>query len=220
MSRLQILLSILLAVLIVLLFWFLVFSPRQDDLAQLEMQIEDERVAQAALSERIAELRAVRENAPSAEAQLAAGNAIISPDPGLPAALRQLQSAADESGLVLRSISSSRPAILEADLGIANIALAVQLEGGYFQVVDFLRRVEDPTITPRAVLWTGIDISIVEHPELLVSVSGNLFTRAEIVEIEEEVQEVDPDADPDAEDDDIEDDDVDLDAQSEQEAGQ
>lgn len=211
MTRIQVLLSSLLALLIVLIFWFLLFTPQQDELAEVEEQIETELAQQETIRVRIAELRSVREGAPAAEAELAIGQSIIPSEPGLPAALRQLQQAADESGIVLRSITSARPAALNDELGLARIALSVQLEGTYFQAVDFLRRVEDPAITPRAVLWSSFGISVAEHPELSINATGDLFTRLPPDELDEldldDEGEVDPDSEELDDELDVEDDD-------------
>jgi hypothetical protein len=48
-------------------------------------------------------------------------------------------------------------------------------EGGYFQVVDFLRRLEDPVVTPRGVLVQSVTASPGELPTLSVSVSVVMF---------------------------------------------
>lgn len=186
MRRIQAFLAVLVALLLILIFWFALWSPAQEDLEALEVSIEDEENIQAQLRATISDLQEVRQDAPAAEARLAAARSVVTGNPALPAALRQLQLAADESGLTLRAVSTARPTGVGDDLGLASINLAVQLEGTYFQTVDFLRRVEDPSITPRAVLWNGVTVTITEHPELSVALSGDLFVIAPIAEQPEE----------------------------------
>jgi Tfp pilus assembly protein PilO len=177
MKRSQILLSSLSAVLVIALFYFLLFQPAQEEVAELEIQIAAELQQQATLNQEIARLRAVREQAPEVEAELAAAEAIVPRDAALPSALRQLQIAADESGIVMQSITTSRPNQLPDALeGLSSVDVSVQLVGGYFQVVDFLRRVEDPTITPRGLEWVSANVARTdEYPDLNVSLTGALY---------------------------------------------
>lgn len=199
MSRLGIVLTALLALLLVALFWFLLWTPAQEDLEEIEAAIEAEEATQDTLRASIESLRAVRQEAPEAEARLSTASTIVTRDPALPSALRQLQSAADESGLTLRSVNTSPPASLDAELNLANIALTVQVEGSYFQVVDYLRRVEEPRITPRGIRWSNLSVSISEYPGLGVTLSGNMYTLLPEEEIVDDPDEAD---DPDAIDDD------------------
>lgn len=177
MKRSQILLTALGAVLVVALFYVLLFQPARDDLADLESQIASERQTQAELQSEINRLRAVREEAPEVEAELAAAESIVPRDAALPAALRQLQSAADESGITLESVTTSRPqTIEEAPDGLSSITVSTNLLGGYFQLVDFLRRIEDPSISPRGVTWEDVTVSREDaYPDLQVTVTGSLY---------------------------------------------
>ena len=177
MKRSQVLLSILAAALVIALFYVLLLSPAREDLAELEEQIAAQQTQQQQLQQEITRLRAVRDEAPEVEAELATAEAIVPRDAALPSALRQLQVAADESGVVLQSVSTSRPtAVDNAPAGLSNISANVQLFGGYFQVVDFLRRVEDPAITPRGLTWSNATLGLgSEYPELNVSLTGSLY---------------------------------------------
>jgi Tfp pilus assembly protein PilO len=177
MKRSQVLLAGVGAVLLIVVFFVLLFQPARQDLAEVEERIAAEQATQQQLTAEIARLREVRSEAPEVEAQLAAGEAIIPRDPALPSALRQLQLAADESGIVLTAVTTARPtpALDESTEGFSQIGINVQLEGGYFQLVDFLRRVEDPTITPRGLLWNQAALTIGEYPSLSVSLSGSLY---------------------------------------------
>ena len=212
MKRSQILLAGLGAVLLIALFYVLIFQPSREQLAVVEAEIATEQVMQQELTTEIARLRAVREQAPEAEAQLVAAEAIVPRDAALPSALRQLQLAADESGLVLAAVTTSRPVEFPdtAD-GLSSIAMNVQLEGGYFQVVDFLRRVEDPTISARGLNWSSANISVDEYPNLSVSLTGSIFALiASPPPAESEVPEA---TDADALEDDGTDEDVEIDVE-------
>jgi Tfp pilus assembly protein PilO len=178
MKRSQILLSSLGAILVIALFYVLLFQPSREELATIEASIVTEQTVQQQLTSEIARLQAVREQAPEVEAELAAAEAIVPRDAALPSALRQLQLAADESGIVMQSVTASRPTVIEgATDGLSSVDVNVQMLGGYFQVVDFLRRVEDPGISPRGLDWNNATVARVEgeYPELQVTLSGHLY---------------------------------------------
>ena len=209
MNRLQVLLGVLLAVLVVVGFFFLVVQPQRDTLADIDQQVEAQREEQVALQSEIDRLRTVREDAPEVEADIAAAAAIVPEDPSLPAALRQFQTAGDEAGVVLRSVTTARPVDLEVGPdGLSAIDITLQVGGSYFQLVDFLRRIEDPTITPRGTLWSDASLSTEEYPELNVALTGRVFA---IIETPPPPDEASPDDNGDADGDTAGDDDEGLD---------
>jgi Tfp pilus assembly protein PilO len=176
MKRQTLLLSILAAILTVALFWILLFQPKRAELADLEIDIAAEIDQQRLLEADLVRLRQIRETAPEVESQLAAAEAIVPRDAALPSALRQLQIAADEAGVVLQSVTTSRPTQVEgATPGLSRINVNVQLLGSYFQVVDFLRRTEDPAITPRGLLWNDSSLGKQEYPQLVASLGGTVY---------------------------------------------
>lgn len=179
MTRVQWVLSGLAAVLVVVLFWLLLWSPQNDEIQEVRTETENIEAQQQQVAGRIAALEAVREEAPQQEALLAASHALLPNESALPGFLRQVQLAADESGLTLQSVSPARPAPVDeaATDGLHRINVSMQVEGTYFQFVDFLRRIEDPEITPRAMLWNGVTVGgdPEEHPQLQMSLQGDLF---------------------------------------------
>jgi Tfp pilus assembly protein PilO len=195
MKRQTLLLSILAAVLTVALFWLLLFQPKRAELADLEVDIAAEIDQQRLLEADLVRLRQVRETAPEVESQLAAAEAIVPRDAALPSALRQLQIAADEAGVVLQSVTTSRPIQLEgATPGLSRINVNVQLLGSYFQVVDFLRRTEDPAITPRGLLWNDSSLSKQEYPQLVASLGGTVYALLPSAPPAAPAEEIDPEA--------------------------
>jgi Tfp pilus assembly protein PilO len=180
MNRTSMALSALGAVLLVVLFWLLLWSPKQEELEQAHLDIESVRSEQALTATRIRALEDVREQAPELEAELAAGEAILPRDAALPSALRQLQTAADEAGAKLVSVSPGRPTAVDEQPTLGRIPVNVELRAGYFQAVDFLRRLEDPTISPRGLTWANLDMSIDEYPTLMVNLSGQLYAQLEV----------------------------------------
>ncbi len=197
MSRIGWLLSGLAMLLVIVLFWLLWWSPRDEELVRLDTEIEEAQAQQTETQGEITSLREVREDAPDVQSLITASDAIVPNSPSLPAALRQLQLAGEESGLTLRSVSPGRPQALtdeaegeapvegeeptegapelEEGTQLASIEISVVVEGSYFQIVDFLRRVEDPEISPRGVIWTQVATSPLEYPELTATLNGQMY---------------------------------------------
>jgi hypothetical protein len=174
------LLLLSLSLVLVLVGWFLlVWSPRSEAIAETEVQIADAQAQQATTEARIETLRSVREQAPALQADLAAAESLLPRDTALPSALRQLQSAADASNANLVSVSPSRPEVIEgAAPGLYAMGVTAEVRGTYFQIVDTLRRLEDPAISPRGLLWSGTDITIDEEagaPNLIVILTGRMY---------------------------------------------
>jgi Tfp pilus assembly protein PilO len=189
MKRTHILLAVLGTALVVVAFWLLLWQPKQDDIATAREEIQATQDQQRGLEAELARLRSVRQEAPEAEAHLAAASAIVPESSALPSLLRQLQTAADDAGLTLTSVDVGRPAEATTDAAMATEAVPgggytaslpvnVALEGGYFQIVDFLRRVETPEITPRGVLWDSATLAPNEYPVLSATLTGRTFAWA------------------------------------------
>ena len=178
MNRQTALLAGLAGLLILVLGFVFVVQPRRAEISEVEDEIVDVQTQQTATRSQISALQDVRARSPELEAQLAAGNAVVPDVAALPSAVRQLQLAADDSGVTLVTISASRPervATEGAPEDLARLDLSLTVDGGYFQVVDFLRRIEDPVITPRGVLWGSLSINPAEYPTLTANVTGTMF---------------------------------------------
>lgn len=179
MKRLALLLSLLAAILTVVLWWFLFMSPQREELEVVEAEIEQTLAQQQQVRSRVAQLQQVRERVPEIEADLAAAGTLIPNDAALPALIRQLQLASDESQTEIPTISVSRPTGVEgSEAGqaeLSSIQLTLSVEGSYFQIVDLLRRMEDPTIVGRGMLIDTLSLGIGEYPDLQASVSARVY---------------------------------------------
>lgn len=179
MNRQGILLGAVAAVLVFAVYWMFLFSPKREEYRVAQDATASAIQEQGNLTTQINTLRDVRARAPQVEAQLAATEALIPSGPALSPTLRQLQLAADESGLDLIAVAPGPPAALVLEglpAGAASMSLSLQLSGSYFQIIDFLRRIEDPTITPRAILWNSMSIGPSDYPTLSLTVLGTMFT--------------------------------------------
>lgn len=178
MNRQMILIAVLVAVLVLAGWWMFLMSPQRSELAEINEQIDAAIAEQSVLQARVRTLQEVRAGAPQLEADIVAAETVIPRDAALPSAVRMLAQSADDSGVSLVSITPGRPTQLEfGNEGLAQITMAVALEGSYFQIVDFLRRVEDPAIVPRAMLWEGMTLSVGEYPTLTGTLTGRMFAQ-------------------------------------------
>jgi hypothetical protein len=196
MNRRTTLLAVVGAVLLVALSWVLLYQPKNQEVAEIQAETVAAEAQAAELETRVAELQLVRETAPEAEAQLVAALTVVPQDRALPSALRQLQLAAEDSGVTLTAMAPGRPepvTIEGAAEGLMRLNLVVDIEGEYFQMVDFLRRMEDPRISPRGLLWNGglVDSDYDDYPLLTASLQGDLFAIMPVAPPETETPPVD-----------------------------
>lgn len=179
MNRQTILLSALGAVLVLVAFYIFLFQPKQDEIATVRDEIDTTVTLQTAARNEIQRLQAVRANAPRLESQITSAQAVVPTSNSLPGTLRALQMAADDSGVILTSVAPGRPELLEGATveGLSHLDLSVGFRGSYFQMVDFLRRIEDPAITARGIVWgTGsLTKDDADYPQLVGTVGGSMF---------------------------------------------
>ncbi len=209
MTRVQLLLVVAAGLLLAVLFFVLLWQPRSEEIAAVEDEIARVQEEEQATRDEIARLREVRAEAPEFEAALNAAKTILPPTPASPALLRQLQTAADDANLELQTVAVGRPSESAVDPALAEMTLNVAIAGTYFQLIDFLRRVEDPALVSRGVLWGNMSLSPGEYPELNVTLTGRVFSDAEGSFPPDAVEEPAPETETDAElEDDVEADDV------------
>lgn len=210
MSRQMMLLAGLGAVLLLVVGYLFLIKPQQDEIADIQAEIEATQGQQVDVEAQIVQLEAVRARIPEVEAAIAAAETIVPRDDArLAAAVRQLQVAANESGVELTSVTMSRPsavtdAAADVPADLAAINLSVIIDGGYYQIVDFLRRLENPAISPRAILWSTSAVSVTEYPTLTANLTGSMYAYLEDPEVAPTEAPTEDDADVDV--------DVDVDA--------
>lgn len=150
--------------------WFLLVSPKRADASQVRAQTAGQLSANNTLRSQIQMLKAQAKDLPKQQAKLAAVAAKIPDNPALPTLIRALTRAADEADVELVSLSPSQPtavagaaapsrpvsaagatpaaagstAAASAAVGtLQSITVSLNVVGGYFQVEQFLDRVEN-----------------------------------------------------------------------------
>ena len=144
--------------------WFLLVSPKRHDAQDLQTQADSVERSNQSLSVQLATLRAQAKDLPRQQAVLAAVAAKIPDNPAMPTLIRSLNAAAADTGVELVSLAPTAPAAVVAPAaptttasaatatgvpastasaaGLQQIQVAVNVVGSYFQVAEYLDRLE------------------------------------------------------------------------------
>lgn len=187
------------AALAVAVLWYLVlWSPRKAELDDAREQREASESERQELAARVSRLRAAQKDEPMKRAQLETLRTTIPDDPNLAAFILDTNDAAAKAGIEWISVSPEEPspgapaagsaaaapatttagdgagATTAANRFPAEIGLQLQIQGGYFQILDFLNRLNE---MPRLVVTDGLNISSDDKAKLQVSLKGRMFVR-------------------------------------------
>jgi Pilus assembly protein, PilO len=164
--RQELVIFAVLAVLVVVAAYLLLLRPQRSAIAQARA---DERTAQAdsqSIQDRIRALEALKANEASLRADAKRAREQFPASPDLPALVDALQGLASQSGVDLSSVAPSTPKASTVRPELAEIDTAVTVSGGYFEIEDFLARLEnlvkgsDPDrVPPRSVLVRSVALS-------------------------------------------------------------
>lgn len=170
------------ALLLTVAFWFLLYKPLDERQAAYRDETTQLEAQGAQLQAEIATLLEVQENEDDYRSQLVRLEEYIPEDPAQPEALRELQRIADQSGVEITEMTYADPEVVPGapDTGdpetlLAAIPTQMVVEGGYFQVVDLLRRVE--VDMNRAIKIDTVTMAEAEEefPEIAVTWTGQIF---------------------------------------------
>lgn len=173
------LLFVLAALAIVALWWFFVYSPAGDELDEAKADREAEESQTAGLQAQLAQLEEIARNEPEIDAQLMQYEALIPPTPDLASFILSANEIAEASGIDWQSITPSEPQA-DPNTGTGTIDMQISIEGGFFQALDYLNRLED---LQRLVVVDSLSMSAGAAdtggaPSLSISVVGRMFTQA------------------------------------------
>jgi Tfp pilus assembly protein PilO len=178
------------AVLLTALWWYLLYQPRRVEEAALieaTTQLENER---SELQAQILVLNEVRDNEEDYRSQLTRLVEYIPDETGQPDTHNALQRAADESGVEVFQTTFDQTELIEGapetndeKTALARIPTLMTITGGYFQVVDLLRRIEvDFTRAVKISSVTMAEEGEEKFPELTVTATGHIFSVLPVLE--------------------------------------
>jgi Tfp pilus assembly protein PilO len=144
----------------------LLVRPKQQAVAEATADRNAAMAESQALRDQVRALEALKDDAAELRAKAELAKAEFPATPNLPALVEALQDAAGQSGVDLVSITPAAPKASTVQPELAEIATGVNVKGGYFQIQDFLSRVEnlvkgaDPArVPPRSVLVQSVSVS-------------------------------------------------------------
>jgi Tfp pilus assembly protein PilO len=158
--------------------WFLLVSPKRATAADLRAQAVEKQRSNQGLQTQLAVLKAQAKDLPKQQAKLAAVAAKIPSDPAMPALVRALNKAASDANVELVSMAPGMPTAstaaattspgtaTTASTGAAagrlqQISVTLTVVGSYFQVAEYLDRLEGLT---RAFRVTGFTLAPGANP--------------------------------------------------------
>jgi len=166
--------------------WFGLIAPRRADAADLHDQQVAAAQAADVLRAKVAQLRAQYAQLPAMQAELARMRLQLTPTADLPTVVRTVSAMSTASGTELLSIIPGAPAAATASgaspgaaapAGLVAIPLSIVVDGDYYQVVAFLRRVQ--TEMARALLIGGLQIDQDQGgtgDTVKLSLTGHIFS--------------------------------------------
>jgi Tfp pilus assembly protein PilO len=174
MNRRAPLIVALVVIAIAIAVFFLLVFPKMKQVGRAQDDLETARDEQVTLETELARLQAVREDAPKIRRQVARFRKEVPPVADLPGMINQLQDAADVSNVDFFAVSPGTPAAATAGAA-AVIPAQIQVIGGFFQVDEFLFRLET---LPRAakVVTVAITEGPDQLPQIQVTMSVEFYT--------------------------------------------
>jgi Tfp pilus assembly protein PilO len=165
--RRELIVSAVLAVVVVAGLWALLVRPKAGQAAAAQAQEREAAARAETLRGQISALEQARSEAPSLRARAHEAGDPFPAKPDLPDLTSALQKVAQQAGVDLLSIQPSSPVASAASPELAVLATTVSVSGGYFEIEDFLSRLEnlvkspDPAsrIPPRSVLVRSVSLS-------------------------------------------------------------
>jgi len=144
----------------------LLVRPKQQAVAEARADRNGAVAESQSLRDQVRALEALKADAAELRTKAKLAKAEFPSTPNLPVLVDALQDAAGQAGVDLVSITPAAPKASTDQPELAEIATGINVKGGYFQIEDFLSRVEnlvkgaDPQrVPPRSVLVQSVSVT-------------------------------------------------------------
>jgi Tfp pilus assembly protein PilO len=127
------------AVVLIIAWYFLLFSPQRQQMSDLNDQIATQQTALSTAQQQVVRLESYKKSAPQSRAEIVRLGKMLPQSEGIPSLIIELTRTSDASGVDLNSITrgATTPG---TPFGIQTVTLAVT--GRFFDVEDFVYRLE------------------------------------------------------------------------------
>lgn len=165
-------------VVIVGLWYVFGFRSQSNDLDAARAAEDQARTTNEQLALRISQLKVARKNMPKLSATLERLRRAIPEDPNLAEFILQANEIAEQSGVDWLNIAPAPPATGAAPNLPATVGLNITVDGGYFQVLDYLNRLSE---LPRIVIVDSLSLTPGEAeasgaPRMSAVLTGRMFS--------------------------------------------
>ena len=128
------------AVVLIVAWYFLLFSPTQRKLSDLDTQVQSAQSALDMANQEVVKLESYKKTAPQSKAEIVRLGKMLPESEGIPGLIIELTKTAEASGVGITSIArgTTTPG---SPFGIQT--LTIQVSGRFFDVEDFLYRLEE-----------------------------------------------------------------------------
>jgi Tfp pilus assembly protein PilO len=187
----RLLIPIGIGVVVVILWYVALWSPQSSALSAARKRKNDAVQQQATLRDQLTRLQQARRDQPLKQSQLETLRVAIPDDPNLAQFILDANDAASKAGIDFLSITPTPPTAAGAATTPTTVAgggaatgaatpvpirIAMTATGGYFQVLDFMNRLNS---LPRVVVIDGLTLGAQAQSgasQLQVSLQGRIFT--------------------------------------------
>ena len=128
------------AVVLIVAWYFLLFSPTQQKLSDLDQQIDSANAALVSANSQVKQLEMDKKTAPQSRAEIVRLGKMLPVSEGIPGLIIELTKTSEASGVTVTSITRGTTTV-GSPYGIQTLTL--QINGRYFDVEDFLYRLEE-----------------------------------------------------------------------------
>lgn len=176
------------AVVLIVAWYFLLFSPAQRKISDLNTQVTSAQSALDMANQEVVKLESYKKTAPQSRAEVVRLSKMLPESEGIPGLIIELSKTAEASGVSMTSIARGTTTA-GSPFGIQ--AVSLQVSGRYFDVEDFLYRLEEYVafrnatfrVTGRLLQVTQLTVQAATStttttsgsPELAVSIGLNAY---------------------------------------------
>jgi Tfp pilus assembly protein PilO len=176
--------GVLAAVLIVAAWWMFLFSPARSDASKVDTEVKAAKAKSLSLETEKKQLEDLEKRAPEIEADRDRLRNAVPDQPDLATFIEQANQLGVDTGVTWVSVSPTEPA---AGTAAGTIQVALQVTGGYYQVLDYLNRLES---IPRLVVVDQVSLTASDAsaaggaaavggpPQLAASLTARMFDSA------------------------------------------